>query len=92
MFESVVNALVDRLAVAIQYGVASGVFRNLLGYAENIAEDGKVTKYELKQLLSTTVRYIQYVFLASFLVNPEAGVGVAFVMDFLKNKLKPKKK
>ena len=78
--------------------VASGGFRTITGYLENIVKDGKITKYELGLGASTLFRvgvmtigfYLPFAALGIDAAAMAAG-GSTLVLDFILSKFKIKK-
>lgn len=78
---SISNPLIVSAAVA--------ALRSFMGWLENASADGKVTMFEIKQLVGTFLRVIpQSLGLAAFGI-PEAG---AFITDMVFSKLASSKK
>lgn len=78
--------------------VASGAFRTITGYLENIFKDGKVTKYELGLGAATLFR-VGVMTIAFYLPFSSLGIdtaamasgGSAVVLDFILHAFKIKK-
>ena len=79
--------------------VATGAFRSLLGYLENVFEDGKVTKFELLNKGIPTLFRIGVMTVAFYLPFGALGLdaaamaagGSAVVLDFILRTFKIKK-
>jgi hypothetical protein len=74
-------------------GVGAALGRNLLGWVENAAKDGKIDNYEWSQLAATVVRVttITVGINLGFGLDGLASAGSAIVADFVLAALKKKK-
>ena len=78
--------------------VSTGAFRTITGYLENVAKDGKITKYELGLGAATLFRvgvmtvafYLPFGALGLDAAAMAAG-GSALVLDFILQRFKIKK-
>lgn len=77
----VINTLLTNLPVTALAGITAGFLRNTAGYLENYLKDGKLDKYELKQLAGTMLKYFAYTTLLSFGLPLGESVVAAFGID-----------
>jgi len=77
----ILGTLLTNLPLAALAGILAGFLRNLAGYLENYLKDGKLDKFEIKQLAGTMIKYFAYVTLLSFGLPLGESVVAAFGID-----------
>lgn len=62
-------------------GVGAGVLRNIAGWIENALKDGKVEKYEYKELAGTIIKYVTFVSLLSLGLPIDQSIVATLSLD-----------
>ena len=61
--------------------ILAGLLRNIAGWLVNTYKDGKVDKYEIRQLFGTIIQYFASIMLLSQGMSIEQAVAGSFVLD-----------
>ncbi len=85
------EALIANLPNAVALSVSAGLVRNATGYLENALKDGKLDKYEVKQLLGTVAKYFGAILLLSLGMPVESATALTFGLDVAQSAVKKKK-
>lgn len=74
--------------IGITVGVA--ILRNLCGWGLRALEDGRIDKYEWRQLWKTSAKIVALTAVGAFGLDLEAGkaAALAFGIDFLRREVK----
>jgi hypothetical protein len=88
MFEIIMSTFGSNLPNAIALSVSAGLLKNLLGFIEKCARDGKYTAFELTQTVKEIAKYTMAVLLLGAALPLEVAVGIAFGIDLAGGKIK----
>jgi biotin transporter BioY len=75
------------ILVATYFAILAGIVRVVCGWLENALRDGKVEKFEWKQLAGTLAVFIGGINVLSLGLKPETATVVMFVLDMIRTAL-----
>lgn len=83
----IINTLSGNVPMALIIAIVIGLFRNILGWAENALQDGQITPYEWKMLGTTIVKYFSYVMVLMVGLPLDQAIVAAFALDAVKSSI-----
>ena len=84
------EVLLQNLPIAALVGITAGLLRSIAGWLENVLKDGKVDKFEWKQLLGTITKYFGGMILLMFGLPIGTSIVALFGLDVITSSLKKK--
>lgn len=77
----IASSILGNIPEATMAAILAGLLRNVAGWLENAYKDGKIEKYEIKQLFGTIIKYFSYIMLLMIGLPIEQAVVGTFVID-----------